>query len=51
MWAIMMMGYLQNLHGIVLYTYFQMMSVPRENLCFPSLAWNKDSNVIVGNNN
>lgn len=47
----MMMAYLENLHGILLYTYFQMISAARENLCFPSLPWDKHGNVIIGNNN
>lgn len=47
----MMMAYLENLHGILLHTYFQMISVARENLCFPSLPWDKHGNIIIGNNN
>lgn len=46
----MMMAYLENLHGILLYTYFQMISIAGENLCFPSLPWDKYGNIIIGNN-
>jgi len=33
--AIMMWAYLENLHGILLDTYFQMVSIAGKNLCCP----------------
>lgn len=39
--TIMMMAYLEISHGILLYTHLQMISIARQNLCSPSLPWNK----------
>lgn len=44
----MVVAYLENLHGILLYTYFQIITVARENLRFPSLPWDKYGNTIIG---
>lgn len=48
--AVTMMASLENLHGILLYTYSQI-STARENLCFSSLPSDKYGDILIGNNN
>lgn len=49
--ATMMKAYLENVHGMLLYTYFQMIRIAVQKLCFSCLPWDKYGNIIMGNNN